>query len=248
MNIWAISDLHLAFSIPQKTMDIFGPHWKNHAQKIEENWKKVVFDQDLVLIPGDISWAMNIEGAKKDLLWLHSLPGKKLLLRGNHDYWWSSLKKVKEALPPSIHVLQNDSFHWNQVAIGGSRLWDTDEYSFHDLIEFHPNPVASKKEEVIQEELSSKIFDRELLRLDRSLSTLSPHCSIRIAMTHYPPIGNELAPSKASRILKKYGIQTCVFGHLHSLKKGLSLFGQKDGISYRLVSSDYLNFELAKII
>ncbi len=247
MNIWAISDLHLAFSTPQKSMEIFGAEWKDHAQKIERNWKQVVGEQDLVLIPGDISWAMTPEEAKKDLFWIHQLPGTKLLLKGNHDYWWSSLKKVKEVLPPSLHLLQNDSFHLKQVAIGGSRLWDSDEYSFRDLINFQPNPLSSYKEEEIQKELSAKVYERELLRLERSLATLSPECPLRIAMTHYPPIGNDLQPSRASRILQKYGIQTCLFGHLHSLKKEISLFGQKDGIDYRLVSCDYLDFKLAKI-
>jgi uncharacterized protein len=246
MNLWAISDLHLAFATPKKTMDIFGLEWKNHAQKIEENWKRVVSDEDLVLIPGDISWAMTIEEASKDLLWIHNLPGTKLLLKGNHDYWWSSLKKVREALPPSLHVLQNDSFHWKHFAIGGSRLWDSLEYSFCECIEFRENPSA-KKEEEIQKELSSKIFERELFRLEQSLKTLPNTCSHRIAMTHFPPIGADLKPSKASCILKNFGIETCVFGHLHSLKKGVSLFGEKEGITYRLVSCDFLNFEMAKI-
>ncbi len=246
MNIWALGDLHLSFGVTNKSMDIFGPTWENHAEKIKKHWLDLISPEDLVLIPGDISWAMKLEDAVPDLEWIHQLPGTKVMIKGNHDYWWSSLKKMIAVLPPSIHLIQNNAFLWKGVAIGGARLWDTPEYNFSPYIDFRENPKAKDKEELIQEDLSEKIFERELQRLELSLSALDPSATLRIAMTHYPPIGADLAPSKASRILEAHQIDICVFGHLHNLKEGSKLFGEKQGqtkpIRYVLTSGDYLQF------
>jgi len=245
MNIWAIGDLHLSFGIPNKSMDIFGPSWKEHAKKIEESWINLVSADDLVLIPGDISWAMRLEEALIDLQWIDRLPGTKLLLKGNHDYWWGSLKKIVAVLPPSLHLIQNNSFRWKEVAVGGARLWDSDEYRFSDFIEYRENPKAKAidPEALVQEDLSEKIFERELQRLEMSLSSMPNDAKIRIAMTHYPPIGADLKPSMASKILEKHRIDICVFGHLHNIKSGLSLFGTKNNVRYVLASSDYIRFQ-----
>ncbi len=245
MRIWAIGDLHLSFGVPDKKMDVFGPGWENHAEKIAANWKAVIGPDDLVLIPGDISWAMRPEEAKADLDWIHSLPGTKVMIKGNHDYWWGSMKKVAEILPPSIHLIQNNAFHWRGCAIGGARLWDTPEYNFHKFVVFQENPREKKEdvEVVVQEELNQKIFDRELGRLDLSLSQLDPNAEVRIAMTHYPPIGSDLEPSRAAQILEKHQIQICVFGHLHNLKPDLSLFGTSRGVRYLLTSTDYIHHQ-----
>lgn len=244
MKIWAIGDLHLSFGVANKSMAIFGPAWENHAEKIAQNWKAVISPDDLVLIPGDISWAMKPEEAIADLQWIHDLPGTKVMIKGNHDYWWGSLKKLTEILPPSIHVIQNNAFFWKGVAVGGARLWDTFEYNFSSYIDFQKNPREKKKEEEIQEDLQEKIFERELQRLDMSLSALEPTAKLKIAMTHYPPIGANLAPSKASAILEKRGIQICVFGHLHNLKPGCGLFSNSSqkNIRYVLTSCDYIQF------
>ena len=245
MKIWAIGDLHLSFGIPDKSMDIFGPHWKNHAQKIEESWNRLIQPTDLVLIPGDISWAMRLEDAIPDLQWIDRLPGTKLLLKGNHDFWWGSLKKIAPVLPSSIHLIQNNSFSWKGAAIGGARLWDSSEYNFSRFIEFHENPKIKVIDPEIdaQKELSEKIFERELQRLDMSLATLPSDATLRIAMTHYPPIGSDLQSSRASKILEKHNIAICVFGHLHSIKSGISLFGKKHNIQFVLASADYLRFQ-----
>ncbi len=245
MNIWALGDLHLSFGIANKSMDVFGPSWERHAAQIEEHWRRLVDPADLVLIPGDISWAMRLEDAAADLAWIDALPGTKVILKGNHDYWWGSLKKLSAALPPSIHAIQNNAFRWKDAAIGGARLWDTPEYSFGRYIDYRENPHANAKEELIQEDLSGQIFERELQRLDLSLSALPQGTALRIAMTHYPPIGADLAPSRASAILEKHRIDICVFGHLHNVKAGVSLFGQKNGVQYILASSDYLRFQPA---
>jgi predicted phosphohydrolase len=249
-RIWAIGDLHLSFGVPGKSMDIFGPNWENHASKIASHWKALIHPEDLVLVPGDLSWAMKLEQAIPDLQWVHELPGTKVMIQGNHDYWWGSLKKIAAVLPPSIHLIQNNAFHWRDVTIGGARLWDTPEYSFSSYIEFRENPKAKTKneEDIIQEELSQKIFERELQRLQLSLKELDPKAKIRIAMTHYPPIGADLQPSRAAQILEEHAVQICVFGHLHNIKGGCSLFGERKGTRYILTACDYLRFQPIAII
>jgi predicted phosphohydrolase len=251
MSIWALSDLHLAFGAPEKTMEAFGPSWKNYSEKIQSNWEKEVAATDLVLIPGDISWAMHLKQALIDLKWIDALPGTKVILRGNHDYWWGSSSKLSKAMPPSIHFIHNNTFVWNEIAIGGTRLWDTSEYAFDKYIEFQENPRARIKtlEQLAhQKEGDEKIFDRELKRLELSLSQLPKDNKIRIAMTHYPPIGADLLPSRASQILEFYQTNHCVFGHLHNVRKGSLPFGEARNIKYHFTSCDYLDFIPIKIL
>ena len=250
MSIWALSDPHLSFSVPEKSMEFFGPLWKGYIEKMEANWKKCVKEEDLVLVPGDICWATKLEEAAIDLAWIDALPGTKVMVKGNHDYWWGSKKKVLEMLPPSIHIIQNDAFLWNDVALGGSRLWDTKEYNFNDFIHFQDNPKARIKTEEEREKEridGEKIFNRELERLRHSLSQLTPRAKRRIALTHYAPIGADMKPSRASTILEEFQIDACVFGHLHNLKKDQLLFGEARGVHYHLTSCDYLDFKPIKI-
>lgn len=251
MSVWAISDPHLAFGVPEKTMEAFGPAWKNYADKIKTNWEKQISAEDLVLIPGDISWGMHIEQALIDLQWIDALPGTKVILKGNHDYWWSSSKKLSQVMPPSIHFIHNNVFNWNEISIGGSRLWDTPEYSFEPFIHFQENPKAriSTQEEIAQaKEKDEKIFTRELEKLKMSLRLLDKRARFRIALTHYPPIGADLKPSRASALLEEYQIDYCIFGHLHSVKAGSLAFGAARGVNYIFTSCDYLNFTPLKII
>ncbi|MBS0624154.1 MAG: metallophosphoesterase [Verrucomicrobia bacterium] len=233
MSIWALADLHLSLGVPDKTMEVFGPHWDQYIDKMATHWQQCVHVDDLVLIAGDISWAMRLEEAEKDLQWIDQLPGTKVLIRGNHDYWWDSVSKVKRALPPSLHIIQNDSFDWKDISIGGSRLWDTQEYSFNQTFAA-VDPQAEK------------IYDRELARLEMSLKSMRQ--DRRLVMTHYPPLGSDLRPSRASRMLTQYGVTDCVFGHLHGLDNSQNYFGQKDGVKYHLTASDYLNFCPKKIL
>jgi uncharacterized protein len=247
LTIWALSDPHLSFGTKDKSMDIFGPSWLKHAEKIEKGWVSRVDSKDLVLVPGDISWAMRLDEALPDLEWLHNLPGTKLLVKGNHDYWWASSTKMKAVLPPSIEFLSNSVFNWNGASIGGAKLWDSKEYSFERFIEFRPNPKAKPPhpKDIDQEE---KIFCRELDRLELSLKQLDPNAKLRMAITHYPPIGADLQPSRASAILERHGIQICVFGHLHNIKKEfLPLFGSARGVQYILSSCDAIDFIPIKV-
>lgn len=246
MAIWALSDLHLALSVPEKNMEAFGAPWKNYMERIQANWKESVGVDDLVLIPGDICWAKRLEEAKIDLEWIDQLPGTKVLLKGNHDYWWPSSKRLRDALPPSIHFVYNNVFDWNDVSIGGARLWDTPEFNFDPIIMKVENPFETPKSDedrAKEKELAVKIYERELERLKLSLSQLNQSARLRIAMTHYPPIGNDLIESRASKILEMYNVNICVFGHLHNVKKEKPLFGEKNQVLYLLTSADYLGFD-----
>lgn len=231
-------------------MALFGPKWEQSAEKIEERWRETVSPGDLVLLPGDISWAMRLEDALIDLQWIHSLPGHKLLLRGNHDYWWPSNAKLEKALPSSISFIHNNTFIWNEIGFAGSRLWDTEEYSFGPFTEFRKNPNAKERIYNPEEEKkeAEKIFARELQRLELSLKQLPPSVKKRIALTHYPPIGADLAPSKASHLLETHGVETCVFGHLHSIRDGSLPFGTARGVTYLFTSCDYLDFWPLKVL
>lgn len=241
-NIWAIADLHLSFGTPNKKMDVFGERWVGHAERVKENWEKNIHSDDLVLIAGDISWGMTPEQAKPDLDWIHSLPGTKVMIKGNHDYWWTSLKKLEKILPPSIHLIQNNSFVWNGIGIGGTRLWDNVDFSFNDYIDFRDNGDAVKTlVEAPLDEETVKIYNRELLRLENSLKAIPRHCEKRVAMTHYPPVSPTLQPSQASALLDKYDVNVCVFGHIHSMKLGIPLFGKLHEVEYVFTACDYLD-------
>ncbi|MBI5346946.1 MAG: metallophosphoesterase [Chlamydiae bacterium] len=244
MKVWAISDLHLCFSVPDKTMEAFG--WNNYSQRIMDNWLKNIKNEDLVLIPGDLCWAKRLEEALIDLKWIDNLPGQKVIIKGNHDYWWPSLTKLEAALPPSIHAIYNTSFTYQGITIGGARLWDTSEYNFNPYIQMQDNIFQKCHKEPMEE--SEKIFARELERLKLSLSKLDHTSNIRIALTHYPPIGADLKDSKASKILEEYKINYTVFGHLHSIKPNMKMFGIKNQISYIFTSADYINFDPVKIL
>lgn len=234
MRVFAIADLHLSFGVPNKKMDLFGPAWQDHAEQIASHWRSLVTSSDLVLIPGDISWAMTLDEVLPDLAWIDALPGTKVMIRGNHDYWWSSLKKVQSILPSSIRALHHNAITINDISICGTRFWDSPEYSFAAFYDAAPRPDLPPEDE--------KIYQRELQRLSMALQQLDPKAPVKIALTHYPPIGPSLAPSKASSLYEQYGISYALFGHLHIQKTKESYFGQARGVHYALTACDFLNF------
>ena len=244
MNIWAIGDLHLSFGVPNKSMEGFGPVWKDYENKVAIHWKELVAPDDLVLIPGDISWALHLFEVTKDLQWIDSLPGKKVIIRGNHDYWWPSTSKLSSILPPSIFAIHNNALFFDGIAIGGTRLWDTNEFSYNRLIDFRESPLTKPKEKLDDE----KIFLRELERLSLSLKEINKEAHYKIAMVHYPPIGPNGLPSKTTHLLEKAGINLCIFGHLHSVKEGSELSYELNGIRYLCVSADYIKFKPVKLL
>lgn len=250
MHIWVIADLHLSFGVSNKKMDLFGPLWERQPERVEEAWRSSVQPEDLVLIPGDISWATHLDQAIPDLEWIEALPGQKLMIKGNHDFWWSSLSKIRKVLPPSVAVLQNEAVSWNDLSIGGTRLWDCPSVRFKDEIIFTENPAISKlprdDEKAVRED--QKIYARELQRLELSLKQLDQSANKRIVMTHYPPVNAKMDPSPASELLEAYNVDICVFGHLHNVREDIPLFGERNGVQYKLTSCDYLHCTPLQII
>ncbi|MCB1134962.1 MAG: metallophosphoesterase [Chlamydiia bacterium] len=242
MTVWALADLHLAISKTDKTMEVFGPRWANYQNRIREQWLELVSPKDLVLLPGDLSWAMHLDEAVLDLQWIDALPGTKVMIRGNHDYWWGSMSKLEKACPPSIHPLHNNAFDWEDISIAGARLWDTEEFDFDAYIDYIPNQKQVNPKPAVDAEerrrSDAKIFERELQRLELSLKQLNPKAKTKIAMTHYPPVSATLEPSRAAALLEKYGVDLCCFGHLHNTKLDIPMFGEARGVRYVLCSAD----------
>ena len=230
-------------------MEVFGKEWKDHPQKISTHWKKQVSSEDLVLLAGDISWAKSVRLALYDLEWIDALPGTKVMIKGNHDPWWPSYKKLTEALATlpnqSIYPIYNNAFNREGLSIGGSRLWDSDAYHYHHCIAFKENPYAKAVDN--SKDGDKKIFDREISRLRLSLSQMDPEARLKIVMTHYPPVGHLQSRSEVAEMFHHYGIDIALFGHLHSLKEGVSLDWEGEGCRYICTSADYLNFQLIKV-
>ncbi|MBR6504642.1 MAG: metallophosphoesterase [Clostridia bacterium] len=233
MAIYTISDLHLSLN-KEKPMDIFGENWTDHSAKIKSNWQGKVTDSDVVLMPGDFSWAMNLKDTYDEFKYLEELPGKKILLKGNHDYWWETITKMRNYLEAnnfeSIDFLHNNSYLYENIIIAGTRGW------------------------IINDELDDKkIFERELGRLELSIEDgikkYGEEKDIIVCM-HYPPIINkDISESerKLLNILKKYNVKKCIYGHLHGESQKYAITGCIEGIEFILASADYLEFELLKI-
>ncbi len=226
MAVWAISDLHLPAH--QKPMDIFGPHWKDHFERISADWIDRVRPEDVVLLPGDLSWAMRLEEAREDLGRIGALPGTKILLRGNHDYWWSSIGRVRRMLPEGSYAIQNDSLCLNGLLFAGSRGWQI------------PGEPEGDSDD-------ARIYRRERQRLEMSLRSARARSATAplIAMMHYPP--RTEASEGFSDLLKCYGAEDVVYGHLHGAGLAGAIRGEVDGLRYHQVSCDGLDFRLALI-
>jgi predicted phosphohydrolase len=248
LRVLALSDPHLAEATPGKSMAVFGPPWEDHPRTLVERWRATVANEDIVIVAGDVSWARDLEAARPDLELLAALPGRKVLLRGNHDSWWSSLRKVRAALPRGLYAIHNDALLLDGVAIAGARLWDDPAIRLAELRQRAGTPPWAEPPPE-EPERSERILARELGRLGISLGCVDPRARLRIAAVHYPPIGTDLAPSRTSAILEGASIQHCVFGHLHALAPRPSnpLFGERRGVRYHLTSCDYLDFEPLEI-
>lgn len=243
MAVFTIGDLHLSFDTPNKSMDPFGPLWINHPARVKEAWLSLVKKEDLVLIPGDISWAKKVEGALADLKWIDDLPGTKVLIRGNHDYWWASLSKLNALGLKTVHFLHNSAYTWGDVTVAGARLWDSTSYNCQDCF---VNPMMPRTDQ--EEKENEAIFQRELVRLEESLKAMDQKAPIKIAMTHYPPTNPSLDRTVVTDLLEKYGVQFCLFGHLHSIREDKTFFGAARGVQYILTSCDFLRCTPLKII
>ncbi|MCR5567553.1 MAG: metallophosphoesterase [Clostridiales bacterium] len=230
MSLFAIGDLHLSGG-EDKPMDVFGPQWDRHFLRIRENWKELVKEEDTVLIPGDISWAMQLEAAKADLEEIGRLPGKKILCKGNHDYWWNSISQVRSALPDSMTALQHNAADLGDAVVCATRGW---------MIPTKEMPLSDQ---------DAKICRREADRLRMALDDASARAGGRpvIVMTHYPPLLAGETNTVFTEILEAYGVHTAVYGHLHGTGIQAGFTGEYHGIRYHLVSCDSIGFSPKKI-
>jgi len=230
LKVFAISDLHLSIN-NSKPMNIFGPVWEGYLDKIIEDWNKKVTEDDIVLLCGDLSWAMKLEDAKLDFEFLEKLPGKKIIIKGNHDYWWSTISKVRKALPKSVFALQNDAMEIDNYVFCGSRGWlleDNKAFSLND----------------------KKIVDRELIRLEMSLQTaqkIKKDGQKIICLMHYPPFDKYNQPTSFTKLIDSYGVDAVVYGHLHGKVPQAKEKIVLNDIVYYLTSCDMVKNKLTEI-
>lgn len=228
MALYAISDLHLAFGV-DKPMDIFGDKWVKHEEKIKENWMSLINDEDIVLIAGDISWAINEKESSGDLNWIESLPGKKIISKGNHDYWWGSITKLNSMFE-NTKFIQNNFYNYKDYAICGTRGWIC--------------PGADKFSEK-----DEKIYARELIRLRLSLNEAkNAGYNKFIVMIHYPPTNDKFEESGFLEIFKEFEVEKVIYGHLHGPGLSKVFEGIHNDVEYIMTSADYLNFKPIKIM
>ena len=225
MKLFTIGDLHLSLSV-NKPMDIFGSAWADYMEKIENNWQCLVGKEDTVVICGDVSWAINFEELIADFTFLNRLNGKKYIVKGNHDYWWSTVKKMQSFLDEhaldTISFLHNTSLPFNGYSLCGTRGWFLDEDG--------------------AERQDQKIFNRELLRLEASLKHAGQSDKEKIVFLHYPPIYGGYRCDPVIDLMKRYDVKKCFFGHLHGAAQQKVFEGIYGGIRFKLISADFLNF------
>ncbi|MEC7583551.1 MAG: metallophosphoesterase [Planctomycetota bacterium] len=230
MRLFAISDLHLSFGV-DKPMDVFGPQWVGHADRMRVAWDGMVGEEDWVLVGGDTSWGLSLAEAQPDLDWLGERPGQKILIKGNHCTWWTSRAKVERVLHPSIHLLQNGAVEMpDGTVVVGTRLWDPPDA-----------PWANEK--------SAKIYAREIERLKLSIAAGAKlgGCGAgdkrTIALIHYPPRFSDGRCTSAVPLLEEAGVQLCVYGHLHGKDHHYGFQGEAAGIRYVLAAVDAIDFQ-----
>ena len=228
MALYAIGDLHLCLGAP-KPMDIFGGAWVGYMDKLKEGLSRIT-EADTTVLLGDLSWALSLEESAADFAWINAIPGKKILLKGNHDYWWSTAAKFRKFCGANgftdMEILNNNCFEYDDWAICGTRGWffEEERSGAHD----------------------EKVFKRELCRLEASLKAAGE--KQKLVFLHYPPKYKGYECREILELLEKYEVRRCFYGHLHGGSHRLALEGLWDGVEYRLVAADYLNFKPYKVI
>ena len=228
MALYAIGDLHLWLGAP-KPMDIFGGNWTGYMDKLKEGMS-VITDADTTVLLGDLSWALSLEESSADFVWINDIPGKKIILKGNHDYWWSTAAKFKKFCESNgfknLELLNNNCFEYEDWAICGTRGWffEEERSGAHD----------------------EKVFKRELCRLEASLKAAGE--KRKMVFLHYPPRYKGYECKEILELLEKYEVRRCFYGHLHGGSHKLAMEGVWDSVEFRLVSADYLNFKPFKVI
>ncbi|MEF9983601.1 MAG: metallophosphoesterase [Oscillospiraceae bacterium] len=228
MSLYVIGDLHLSLAC-EKPMDIF-KGWSNYVDKIKENWNNLVTDDDTVVISGDVSWGMSLDEALKDFKFIEELPGKKLILKGNHDYWWTTVSKMEKFFQENnlktLNILHNNSFAVDNFAVCGSRGWLFEQGEQHDI----------------------KILTREAMRISTSIKSVKDKNLEKIVFLHYPPVYNNEISEPIVQTLKDNDIKKCYYGHIHGSAQRYAIDGEYLGIDFHLISADYLKFCPVKVI
>ncbi len=229
MSLYVLGDTHLSFGVPEKPMDIFNG-WENYQQLLEDNWRRLLQPDDTIVLAGDISWGMTLEQAEADFAFLHALPGRKIILKGNHDYWWNSMKKMTDFFEAkgfdSLHILHNNCYAYEGWGICGTRGWVN-----------MPGETAD-----------AKILAREQQRLQVSLQAAVKQGLKPIVFLHYPPLYWSNRNEPMLQLLHDFGVEDCYYGHLHGRSHGRAAKGWEDGVRYHLISGDYLQFMPEKIL
>jgi hypothetical protein len=229
-KLFALADLHLS-GTGDKPMDVFGPLWRDHGSRIAQAWDRSVAPDDGVLLGGDLSWARNLEEAAPDLAWIAARPGRKLLLKGNHDSWWSNAGKVRRALPAGVDILHNDAHRIGEFVVVGSRGW------------IEPGDPRAEPSDV-------RVFRREVDRLRASITFADAtfgRDAPRVALLHFPPWVEGREPTEVVEILLRAGVTICVYGHLHGDDHRLAIRGERDGIRFEFVAADAVDFTPVEI-
>ncbi|MBO5322891.1 MAG: metallophosphoesterase [Oscillospiraceae bacterium] len=228
MALYAIGDLHLCLGV-EKPMDIFGGAWVGYMEKLREGLS-VIRPEDTTVLLGDLSWALGLESAKADFAWINEIPGKKIILKGNHDYWWSTAAKFYKFCEANgfsdMFILNNNHFEYEGFAICGTRGW------------FFEEEKSGEHDE--------KVFRRELMRLEASLKSAGE--LPKMVFLHYPPRYKGYECPEILAMLEQYGVSRCFYGHLHGASHGLAMEGLWDGVDFRLVAADKLNFQPFKVL
>ena len=232
MDIYAISDLHLALSV-DKPMDIFGGKWDNYMDKLKNNWNNLVCDEDYVLIPGDISWATYLQDAKLDFDFINNLNGNKIISKGNHDYWWTTMNKLEKYISEngfnSIKFLNNNSTRIGDIVVCATRGWKC------------PSEEDFTKED-------EKIYNREVVRLRLSLESVKDEDCEKYVMIHFPPFNGKKEMNELIELMNEHEVKNCLYGHLHGKAFENAFYGELYGINFDLVSADYLEFCPKKLL
>ncbi len=231
MSLYTIGDLHLSLNT-EKPMDVFGGAWVGYVEKIEAGFSEIT-DDDTVVLCGDISWGMSLDESEKDFLFISHLPGKKIILKGNHDYWWTTAAKMKRFFAEkeicNIEILHNNCFFYENMAICGTRGW------------FFEEEYGNERDE--------KVYRREVMRLETSLKAAKAHSIEKILVfLHYPPIFQGYECPDILHLLDNYNVALCCYGHLHGFSHRRAIQGKVHHTEFQLVSADYLNFKPIKII
>ena len=234
MSLFVISDLHLDVLTNEKSMEVFGDKWKNYTQKLKNNWNAVVSKNDTVIVPGDISWALTLEGSIHDLKWINDLNGKKILMKGNHDFWWSTAKKMRtffeENALDTLDILYNGAIEVENYILAGSRGWFVDKST---------QPQGSVNADY------DKVVNREKIRLKMSLDEAKKLQEVSkkeiLVFFHFPPVWNDFICEELLSLLREYEISRVYFGHIHGSYNVSSLF-EYQGIKFKMISADFIDF------